>query len=270
MDSASALSSQYCSRRWERRILRARELQGQYAAAAAPLRFYEEVLGFQRRLAEGFGVTARSGVPLREQIELAFVLSSMPRLLLLVSDHGPEVLRLHAQELLRAGESELRRILEVALPASLGLSPFEDFIARASLQPIAENLQSPLPTDSNWAQSVCPACGGFPQLAILRPEGEGASRWLLCSFCLREWLFRRVICPWCKEEDKEKLPRYSSDQCSQVHVQACDTCKRYLKGIDLSVDGRAVPLVDEAALAVLDVWATDHGYSKIVRNLLGF
>ena len=28
--------------------------------------------------------------------------------------------------------------------------------------------------------------------------------------------------------------------------------------------------VDEAALAVLDVWASDHGYMKIIPNLLGF
>jgi hypothetical protein len=32
----------------------------------------------------------------------------------------------------------------------------------------------------------------------------------------------------------------------------------------------AVPLVDEAAFSVLDVWATDRHYTKIVPNLMGF
>lgn len=38
----------------------------------------------------------------------------------------------------------------------------------------------------------------------------------------------------------------------------------------MTVDGLAVPLVDEAAFSVLDVWAGDRGYKKIVPNLLGF
>jgi FdhE protein len=92
----------------------------------------------------------------------------------------------------------------------------------------------------------------------------------MCSFCLREWLFRRLICPWCGEEDKEKLPRFTAERIAFIHVESCDTCKRYLKAVDMSVEGRAVPLVDEAALAVLDVWAVDRGYTKIVQNLVGF
>ena len=80
----------------------------------------------------------------------------------------------------------------------------------------------------------------------------------------------RVACPWCDEKDKEKLPRYSAEECDYVHVEACDTCMRYLKAIDLSRNGLAIPLVDEAALAVLDVWATDRGYKKVIRNLVGF
>jgi FdhE protein len=107
-------------------------------------------------------------------------------------------------------------------------------------------------------------------MAVLKPEGEGASRSLLCSFCLCEWPFRRVICPWCGEEDKERLPRYSSAEWNYVHVEACETCKHYLKAVDLSVNGLAIPLVDEAALAVLDVWATERGYVKIIPNLIGF
>jgi FdhE protein len=105
---------------------------------------------------------------------------------------------------------------------------------------------------------------------VLRPEGDAAGRWLSCSFCLREWAFRRLICPWCQEEDKEKLSRFSSEEWPSVHVEACDTCRRYLKAIDMTVDGLAVPLVDEAAFSVLDVWATDRHYTKIVPNLMGF
>jgi len=107
-------------------------------------------------------------------------------------------------------------------------------------------------------------------MSVLRPESEGASRWLLCSFCLREWRYRRLACPSCGEEDKEKLPRYSAQECAYVHVEACDSCRHYLKAVDMTIDGHAVPLVDEAALVVLDVWASNRGYTKTIPNLLGF
>jgi FdhE protein len=104
----------------------------------------------------------------------------------------------------------------------------------------------------------------------LRPEGEGASRWLQCSFCLREWLYRRIICPFCGEEDREKLPRYQPEEYPLGSIDACDTCKHYLKAVNMTVDGHAVPLIDEAALAILDVWAVERGYTKIIPNLIGF
>ena len=46
-------------------------------------------------------------------------------------------------------------------------------------------------------------------------------------------------------------------------------CGRYLKSIDISKAGLAVPLVDEIAGASLDVWAVEHGYTKIELNLIG-
>jgi formate dehydrogenase maturation protein FdhE len=36
------------------------------------------------------------------------------------------------------------------------------------------------------------------------------------------------------------------------------------------VDGLAVPVVDEVATVPLDLWASDHGYTKVMRNIMGF
>jgi len=245
-------------------------MREKHPAAAALLQFYEVILGFQSELAEEFKAPVRREVSLRGQIDVTAAALGIPSLVVLAARHGPEALALHARNLQQEGETGWRRILESALTDGANLSPLDNFFARACLQPIAENLQMQLPPDTNYNKSVCPACGGLPQLAVLKPEGEGASRWLLCSFCLLEWLYRRIVCPWCGEEDKEKLPRYSAEECGHVLVEACDTCKKYLKAVDMTIDGHAEPLVDEAALAVLDVWAADHGYTKIVENLVGF
>jgi FdhE protein len=258
-------------RRWEKRIDRARELQERQQAAGALLRFYEVVLGFQREFAADFQASIRREAPLREQVDVAVASLGIPPLLALAAKHGPEALGLHARNLQHAGERSWQQILQSELVENgSDLNALDRFFARACLQPMAEYLQTQLPAEANYSKNLCPACGGFPQLAVLRPEGEGASRWLQCSFCLREWLFRRIVCPWCGEEDKEKLPRYSAEECGHVLVEGCDTCKKYLKAVDMTIDGHAEPLVDEAALAVLDVWAAEHGYTKIVQNLVGF
>jgi formate dehydrogenase maturation protein FdhE len=39
--------------------------------------------------------------------------------------------------------------------------------------------------------------------------------------------------------------------------------------VDLTINGLAVPLVDEIAAAALDLWAVEHGYQKIELNLMG-
>jgi FdhE protein len=54
-----------------------------------------------------------------------------------------------------------------------------------------------------------------------------------------------------------------------MRVECCDTCRRYLKSIDLTKDARLVPLVDELAAIPLDLWALEQGYRKIQPNLAG-
>ncbi len=104
---------------------------------------------------------------------------------------------------------------------------------------------------------------------MLHGEGDGAKRWLLCAVCSTEWPFRRVLCWNCGEENKDKLPIYTAAEFPAVRVDACDNCHIYLKSIDLTTDGHAVPLVDEIAAVALDIWAEEHEYSKLETNLLG-
>jgi len=251
--------------------LRARKLARQHPAHQAALHFYEKVLGFQSEVARASINKFRTDDPLRSQIDPAFVSSKIPAILALTAASGPEILREDARSLMDAGAQRWQSIAQESLDSSApSLSDAERFFSRACVQPIAESLQRQLPKPADYGESICPACGGLPQMAVLRPEGEGSSRCLLCSFCLREWLFRRICCCWCGEVQKEKLPRYTAEECDYIYVEACESCKRYFKAVDMSVNGLAVPLVDEAAWAVLDVWATSRGYEKIIQNLLGF
>jgi FdhE protein len=52
-------------------------------------------------------------------------------------------------------------------------------------------------------------------------------------------------------------------------VDACDTCHSYIKSVDMTKNGRAVPVVDELATLSLSLWAQEKGYAKLEVNLLG-
>jgi FdhE protein len=147
---------------------------------------------------------------------------------------------------------------------------FDQFLPRAFLQPYAEHLAADRAEfEASGFPSLCPLCGARPLLGVLRPEGDGGKRFLLCSFCLREWEFRRIYCSTCGEETEAKLPVYVAEQFHYIRVDACETCKFYLRTIDLTKDGNAVPLVDDLAAIPLSLWAEEHGYSRAQPNLLG-
>ena len=121
------------------------------------------------------------------------------------------------------------------------------------------------------ADNRCPFCGGSPQLSTLVAAGDsdGGGRQLLCATCLTAWPFRRVVCVYCGEEDERKTGYFHTPVFDHLRIDACESCKHYLKTVDLTKLGLAVPLVDEVAGAPLDLWARERGYEKIELNLLG-
>src|ERR1019366_9239855 len=272
---------------WDKRIQRAVELGERYPSAAEILGFYRHILEFQKTLyadvASPSPPAAGDKAAFRERLDLDIAVQQLPALLALVQRKGPSKL---AQEAAEIGAGKLHPLSPACYASSeqqremlrsflLSTDPNEaesnHFFARVLLQPQAERLAATLQTQSaDSSASVCPVCGARPQVAVLRPEGDGGKRFLVCSFCSTEWEFRRILCPMCGEQDHKKLPRYSVEDMPSVRVEACDTCKYYLKSVDMTVDGLATPLVDEVATAALDVWAMERGFNKISPNLMGF
>ncbi len=147
---------------------------------------------------------------------------------------------------------------------------FERFCAQTFLQPYAEFLADRAAIrEPEVRRSICPYCGSRPLAGVLRPEGDGAKRSLVCSFCRTEWDYVRIACPACEESNEKNLCVYATDRFAQVRVEACDTCRTYIKTVDLTRDGRAVPEVDELASIPLSLWADEKGYRKITPNFVG-
>ncbi len=261
---------------WDKRIQRAIELGERFSYAAEILAFYRRVLEFQNTIHREISSQPLPGDKpsgsLREALSVDAAFRHLPGLLALVEQSGPSKLAERASAIGGSPADQQRQLIENFLSANATSERGSNsFFARVLLQPYAEHLAAAEPAQpAGSAGSVCPLCGARPQAAVLRPEGDGGKRFLLCSLCLTEWEFLRILCPICDEKDYQKLPRYSADDIAAVRVEACDTCHYYLKSIDLTVDGHAVPLVDEVATVPLDLWAGEHGYKKAEPNLMGF
>jgi FdhE protein len=254
---------------------RAAELAERNPWAREVLAFYERVVEFQREIYDR--TQFHDVAPLGDRGELHGTLNldeaarRFPELVTMVRKYGPPKLAEEAGRLHDTSGPKICRMLEQWLATAEPPDDASSFFSRVLLQPQAERLiQGRGVGRERVAGNKCPYCQSDPQLAVIRPEGDGGKRLLLCSFCQSEWEFRRILCPACGEEDNDRLPRYSAEGIAAVRVEACDTCKHYLKSVDMTVDGLAVPVVDEIAAAPLDLWAAAQGYRKIQLNLMGF
>jgi FdhE protein len=139
------------------------------------------------------------------------------------------------------------------------------FLARNSVKPIFEAYAKKLGgyvDQERWWKGYCPICGSEPAMAELRKEG---ARYLVCSSCSFEWRFNRVKCPFCENDDHEKLKYFYAEQEEgrMYRIDVCDKCKRYIKTIDTEQLGEEViPIIEDAGTLFLDVLAATAGFKK--------
>jgi formate dehydrogenase maturation protein FdhE len=258
---------------WHRRIQRAQELAGQLPYAAEILGFYIHVARFQEDLHRKLSAVLQSPVVSFEReltgAELAELTSRFQSFLSMAEMHGPNSLAELGRELSARGPQGWSDLLQRGWIAHLS-SDAEGLLAQAFLQPYAELLRSRAALrPSQTTYTLCPFCSRKPALGVLRQLGDGGARSMVCSFCLAEWDFRRIVCPGCGEENDKKLDVFTASDFDYIRVECCDSCKTYIKTVDLTKNGRAEPLVDELASAPLDLWARERGFAKLQTNLFG-
>ena len=249
-----------------------------HPAAGEVLRFFAAIAGSQeklwRELAGGL-VSAASPAPGTDYFAESLpppLIGEFGSFLAGVKDSAPGPVVEAAERLCRADAASQVEMLANFWQGTGGgvLQPGPDeFFARAFLQPYAVHVRSGLTRERKGpTPCLCPWCGRKPGSGVLRPLGDGGQRSLICSLCLYEWEFRRILCPACGEENHAKLPVYTAEELKHVRVECCDSCRCYIKTVDLTKNGLADPVVDEIAAIPLDLWAQDHGYAKLQLNLM--
>jgi FdhE protein len=251
------------------RIARARFLADRHPPAAEVLTFYAKLVEYQHALLDRLPEIAFD----REDLARA-----VPAFLDWLEREGPPALSASAADRRRIARDDWRDRFDQAIAPTRveadGLDSCTMFVVDALLQPFEERrAQADRETDltaKEYARSTgrCPACGDLPVVGVLREEGHGARRSLVCGRCATEWAYTRLACPGCGERQFESLPVYTAEQFGHIRVEACDRCRRFLKTVDLTKDGLAEPFVDDLASISLDLWARSQGYERLRPNLL--
>lgn len=144
------------------------------------------------------------------------------------------------------------------------------FLARLSVQPLAKVLSSKLKDfvdEKLWLQGYCPICGGKPNIAELR--GEEGKKYLHCSFCGYEWLYKRLSCPFCNNDDHQTLGYFYAENEEGYRIDVCDKCKKYIKTIDSRKLSQPTCLeIEDWCTIHLDLIAKEKNYQKEKTTLL--
>jgi len=258
---------------WDQRITRAEKLRKAFPFAADILGFYVVVARFQGSHDAHIRQARRQALRspcFSENFDLSLLLPQFPGFLQSVKEAGPAQLSNAAEQLLAETESlsatRLRNFWQHTEVE--GLTHEEVFFSRAFLQPYAEIVAEWSSPNRLGNSESCPICASEPVVGVLREEQLGAKRSFICSLCAHEWAFPRSVCPGCGEDRNHALAVFTSELFEHIRVDACDTCKCYIKTVDLTRDGLAIPVVDELSAIPLTLWANLHGYTKLQPNLL--
>jgi formate dehydrogenase accessory protein FdhE len=277
---------------FESRLARAADLETS-AATAAPIAFLSSVIDHQRGRVPARPVQSAAAevgaaaVPnrLMDRFPLldlaasaeAVVEEIRPAVAALGRPLAPGALHDAGEDLATRSTAGRRELVETWLDDPSLLDPrFAAWISIAAA-PVLELAAAGVPqlAKEEWSGPACPVCGGAPQVSVIREEsGEfmaGSPRYLVCGRCASWWNFARATCPACGEDDSRRLGAFSPEGDRWVRIDACDTCRVYVKTFDLREPGAkdVVPLVDDVATLTLDVWAHEKGLQRPGVSLAG-
>ena len=147
------------------------------------------------------------------------------------------------------------------------------FLVQAALTPrlaaVAEAAYAHFPENRTWNFGQCPVCGSPPLMARL--VGKVGARHLTCSFCQLEYRAKRLMCPYCGEEEHKLLEVFTAPDEPGYAVHVCLRCNNYIKTTDFrELDRPSIPVLDDLESLPLDLAARNQGFTRPVLSAWGF
>lgn len=224
----------------------------------------------------------KAGVPVNRQINLFSPDDPLTEIALSLTSAVKEGMPALAEELYRLSDLIAKGKLRLAdyfeahsgdknkmkngWSKNLNISPSNSsflmsLLARVLLERRAKEITETL-GEFAWEKGYCPVCGEFPSIALI--EEEGGKRFLHCSSCGHDWLFTRVVCPYCENEASKGMDYFYIENKTQESAFVCDKCRKYL--ITLYRAGRLHARdmdISAISLVHLDMIMQDKGYEPM-------
>ncbi|MFZ2633485.1 MAG: formate dehydrogenase accessory protein FdhE [Desulfosalsimonadaceae bacterium] len=213
----------------------------------------------------------RNGIPLIERSGMQFdgkiMAAHLKALLKIIQSRTPQAAELAADILkdknfnvmATGGEN---RHAGGSSPAN-GSGDILDFLVKETLSPVLEiyaEAFNPLLSIDSWENGYCPMCGEPPAMATI--AGDNGKRSLICGACATRWPFPRTACPFCGNNDQQRLSYLFVENDDKYRIEVCDACRQYLKTVDLRNMGRPVDFEVENIITLhLDMIAMENGYA---------
>jgi FdhE protein len=173
-------------------------------------------------------------------------------------DDGALPLRLLFKAVLERDRATLDAAAEsVGVP-----SPLLEYVCEIPLKAALEGFSGSVPSDvsEGWHEGYCPVCGSRAGMAEL--SGDEGKRYLCCSACTFRWSFKRLQCPYCGNDNAEKMSYFMAGE-GATRVDTCAACSRYIKTRDSRKGNGDVPLDVEDLLTMhLDLLAAREGFER--------
>lgn len=119
--------------------------------------------------------------------------------------------------------------------------------------------------EEGWLRRYCPTCGSVPAMAQLIAKDTGRQRLLSCGCCGTRWSFRRTKCPFCENEDDQRLTALLVEGEEGLRIDYCEVCSGYIKTYT-GIGNESLLLADWTSLH-LDVIAIDRGLKRLTTSL---
>jgi FdhE protein len=225
----------------------------------------------KERVANGFPLISSDSIITNKHACVVFICSTI-ELLKRIGREGENELnkieaalldaRLDPSSIIKAALERKRSVIDEAAIAIDVPAPLLEYIFEIPLKAAFELFAATVETDtlSDWQESYCPVCGSRAGMAEL--VGEEGKRRLCCSTCAFIWPFKRLQCPFCNNDDIEKLSYFLAGD-GPTRVDTCKACSRYIKTRDSKNGIPDLPLDLEDLLTIhLDILATKEGYER--------
>lgn len=111
---------------------------------------------------------------------------------------------------------------------------------RKSISGITDKLNNWV-SENLWQKGICPVCANPASNAFFKHTKRGRQKFLHCDHCGTEWVYKRIGCPYCENNDQKKMSIKDSQDEPNIRIDLCHKCNSYIKtyvGEDVSSAGK--------------------------------